>query len=153
MRISLLKLAGIINIIFIITSINSFAQNESPVRIEFDINSKRTDLITGKKLPDYKFAKRGSIQFFLGRLDKPDYFVNYFHDGVRKADIKSLKSMEKVQPQFAVWRLNYKSGSKNTPRIHHLAVSFIPLSTSTKETERKIYILLNDLELIDWGDE
>ena len=153
MRKYLLKSAGIVTIFYILSCTVSLAQDESPVRIAFDKDSKRIDLITGRELPDYKFAGRGSFQFFLGRLDKPDRFVNFFHDGIRKAEIKSLKSMEKVQPQFAVWRLNYRSGSKNTPRIHHLAVSFIPLSPSTGAPERRVYLLLNDLKLIDWGDE
>ena len=149
----LLKVTFITNIIMLVIGINSFAQGQSPVRIVFDENSKRIDLITDKKLPDYKFAQRGSIQFFMGRLDMPDDFVYFFHDGLRKAKIKDLYSIEKVQEQFAIWRLRYKSGGKNTPRIHHQAVSFIPLSPSTKEPERRVYVLLNDLHLIEWGNE
>ena len=128
------------------------AAEEKPVRIAFDKNAGRIDLITGKELPDYTLAQRGSIQFFLGRLDEPDDFVNFTHDGFRKAEIKDLRMMEKVQGQFAIWRLRYRSGSKNTPRIQHLAVSFIPLSADTKETQRRVYVFLNDLELIDWGE-
>ncbi|MBT4485224.1 MAG: hypothetical protein HOC71_16280 [Candidatus Latescibacteria bacterium] len=149
----LFKIMGIVTIISILSCAVSLAQDKSPVRISFDKDSRRIDLITGRELPGYKLAERGSFRFFLGRLDKPDRFVNFFHDGVRKAEIKSLRSIEKVQSQFAVWRLNYKSGSKNTPRIHHLAVSFVPLSPSDGEPERRVYLLLNDLELIDWGKD
>lgn len=148
-----MKIAGFITLFIVLNCFSSLAQNESPLRIEFDRKSKRIELISGRKLPDYKLAKRGSIQFFLGRLDTPDDFLNFFHDGVRKVNIKDLKSIEKVQERFAVWRLTYKRGNKNTPRIHHLAVSFIPLSLSTKEPEKRVYLLLNDLKLIDWGDE
>ena len=130
----------------------SLSADDKPVRIAFDKNAGRIDLITGKELPDYTLAQRGSIQFFLGRLDEPDDFVNFTHDGFRKAEIKDLRMMEKVQGQFAIWRLRYRSGSKNTPRIQHLAVSFIPLSADTKETQRRVYVFLNDLELIDWGE-
>ena len=130
----------------------SLSADDKPVRIAFDKNAGRIDLITGKELPDYTLAERGSIQFFLGRLDEPDDFVNFTHDGFRKAQIKDLRMMEKVQGQFAIWRLRYRSGSKNTPRIQHLAVSFVPLSADTKETQRRVYVFLNDLELIDWGE-
>lgn len=129
------------------------AQDKLPVRIEFDQKSKRIDLITEKELPEYRFAQRGSIQFFLGRLDTPVDFVTFFHDGIRTAGIQSLSSMEKIQEKFAIWRLIYNSGSKNTPRIHDLAVSFIPLSLTTNKPERRVYLLLNDLRLIDWGTD
>jgi len=130
----------------------SLAADDKPVRIAFDKKAARIDLVTGKEIPSYTLAQRGSIQFFLGRLDEPDGFVNFTHDGFRKAEIKDLRMMEKVQGQFAIWRLRYRSGTKNTPRIQHLAVSFIPLSDDTKETQRRVYVLLNDLELIDWGE-
>lgn len=130
----------------------SLSADDKPVRIAFDKKAGRIDLVTAKELPDYTLAQGGSIQFFLGRLDEPDDFVNFTHDGFRKAQIKDLRMMEKVQGQFAIWRLRYRSGSKNTPRIQHLAVSFIPLSADTKETQRRVYIFLNDLELIDWGE-
>jgi hypothetical protein len=142
---------SIIAVLIIITGTNAFAQDTLPVNIAFDKNSKRIDLITKKELPNYTKAQRGSIQFFLYRLDEPNDFFNYFHDGVQRATIKSLMRMEKVQPEFAVWRLRYKSGSKNTPRIHHQAISFIPISPTTGKAENRVYLMLNDLELIDWG--
>ncbi len=130
----------------------AFSADDKPVRIAFDQSSARIDLVTGKKLPDYTIAQRGSIQFFLGRLDEPDDFVCFTHDGFNKTDISSLGMMEKVQGEFAIWRLRYRSGSKNTPRIQDLAVSFIPLSADTKKPERRVFVLLNDLELIDWTE-
>jgi len=129
-----------------------FAQNEKPVRITFDRDSGRIDLITGKELPDYTFAQRGSVQFFLNRLDEPDEFICFTHDGFNKTNISNLAKMEKVQAQFAIWRLRYRTGSKNTPRIQDLAVSFIPLSSDTMKPERRVFLLLNDLELIDWSE-
>lgn len=153
MRRSFWKYTGILLLLLMAALVSAQAQDTSTVRIAFDRKSKRIDLVTGKEIPDYTLVKRGSIQFFLGRLDEPDDFVNFTHDGFRKANISDLHMMEKVQAQFAIWRLRYKSGSKNTPRIQHLAVSFIPLSSSTGEPEQRVYVLLNDLELIDWGNE
>ncbi|MBN1290240.1 MAG: hypothetical protein JXB48_00240 [Candidatus Latescibacteria bacterium] len=152
MRLNFIACTGILAVILFFTLSTAFAQNESPVRIEFDKNSKRTDLLTGKELPDYKYVQRGSIQFFMNRLDEPDDYVYFTHDGIRKAEISSLNTMEKIQPRFAIWRLIYKSGSKNTPRIQHLAVSFIPLSTTDKKPGKRVYVLLNDLALIEWGE-
>ena len=120
------------------------------VRIEFDPGSGRTDCMDGRELPDYTAVQRGSIRFHLGRLDESDEFVSYFHDGVNSARISDLESMEKVQQQFAVWRLRYRSGSKNTPRIHHLAVSFVPISPASGEPEERVHVLLNELRLIRW---
>ena len=123
------------------------------VKIAFDEKSKRIDLVTGKELPDYKLAKRGSVQFFLDRLDEPDRFFNFFHDGIRQGKIESLNLIEKVQPQFSIWRLRYKNGGKNTPRLHHKAVSFIPINSRTDLPDRRVYVMLNDLKLIEWGAE
>ncbi len=135
--------------------LNTFAQNASPVMIEFDKNSERIDLITGRELPDYNSVQRGSIRFFMGRLDKPENVIRYFHDGRRTAEIKNLRSMEKFQKRYAQWRLRFTKGRGDSPqyipRIHTRAVSFIPLETSTKKAERRVYVLLDDLQLIDWG--
>lgn len=152
----LLKIAGITPVLIMVICINSFAQSKSPVRIEFDEDSNRIDLTTGRELPNYKHAQRGSLQFFLGRLDKPDDFIYYFHDGLRSVTIENMALMKKMQPQFAIWALVMKSGQGFSglhpaymPRVHHLAVSFIPLNDSG-ETERRVYILLDDLKLIEW---
>jgi len=152
----LLKIAGIAAVLIMVICINSFAQNESSVRIEFDEDSNRIDLTTGRELPDYKHAQRGSLQFFLGRLDKPDDFIYYFHDGLRSVNIENMVLMQKMQPHFAIWALVMKSGQgfrglhpAYMPRVHHMAISFIPLNDSG-ETERRVYILLDDLKLIEW---
>jgi len=129
---------------------------ESPVRIEFEKNSKRIDMITGKKLPDYRLAVRGSFQFFSGRLDEPEDFVRYYHDGPRKAPVERLRSMEKFQPSHFLWRLRFTGRADSpqyTPRVYSLAVSFIPLNNETKKPERRVYILLNELRMIDWESE
>jgi len=147
----------IIAVTFLIMAVclNTYAQNTSPVMIAFDKNSKRIDLITGKELPDYRYVQRGSIRFFTGRLDKPESVIRYFHDGRRTAEIKNLRSMEKFRKRYAQWRLRFTKGRGDSPqyipRIHTRAVSFIPLETSTKRAERRVYILLDDLKLIDWS--
>lgn len=128
------------------------AADNPPVKIAFDEHSARRDLVTGMEVPNYTQAERGSIVFYLDRLDKPDTFFNFYHDGVNQAQIDQLWFIEKLQSQYDIWRLRYKDGGKNTPRIHHKAVSFIPLSSSG-QPERRVYVLMNDLKLIDWGKE
>ena len=125
--------------------------NIKPVKIAFDERSKRIDLVTDKELPNYTLAKRGSVQFFLDRLDSPDDYFNFYHDGIRQAKIESLNLIEKVQEKFDIWRIRYKNGGKNSPRIHHKAVSFIPLNPDTKLPERRVYVMLEELKLIKWG--
>ena len=125
--------------------------NIKPVKIAFDERSKRIDLVTDKELPNYTLAKRGSVQFFLDRLDSPDDYFNFYHDGIRQAKIESLNLIEKVQEKFDIWRIRYKNGGKNSPRIHHKAVSFIPLNPDTKLPERRVYVMLEELNLIEWG--
>jgi len=151
MRNNNVKIILIPLIIALILLSSAIADEGTPVTIAFDSSSKRIDLLTERELPDYIRVERGSIRFFRGRLDQPEDYVTFFHDGVRTAKIADLQSIEKVQPQFAVWRLRYRSGSKNTPRIHDLAVSFVPLSPNTNKPERRVYVLLDDLSLIDWG--
>ena len=142
--------------LFMLTMIvNCTAQETSPVRIEFERKSERIDIMTGKKLPDYTLAQQGSFQFFTGRLDEPDTFIYYFHDGRRSAEVADLASMKKDQGRFAIWNLVWKNGRglhpAYGPRIHHLAVSFIPLDTATKKPEKRVYLLLNDLREITWA--
>jgi len=152
MQMNIVKCTGFLIFLVLLALSEASAQDNTTVLIEFDKQSQRIDLITGEKLPDFRYVERGSIRFFLNRLDKSDDFVYFTHDGLRKVQINRLKAMEKVQPKFAIWRLRYKSGSKNTPRIQHLAVSFIPLSTTGKNAGKRVYVLLNDLKLIDWGE-
>jgi hypothetical protein len=126
------------------------AQSGAPVRVAFEKQAKRVDLRTGKVVPVISQAESGSIRFYLNRLDTPDEFINFYHDGFRRAGIGDLERMEKVQGQFAIWRLLYKSGSKNTPRVQHKAVSFVPVNPGGKPGER-VYLRLDDLSLIDFG--
>jgi hypothetical protein len=128
------------------------AQSTEPVKITFNEKSKRVDLVTGKQLPDYKLVQRGSFLFYLDRLDKPDNFFNFYHDGVNKAQQDQFEFIENIQPQYDLWRFRYLNGSKNTPRIHHKAVSFIPISSSG-QPEKRVFVLMNDLKRIDWGKE
>ncbi|MFC1540922.1 hypothetical protein ACFL50_00575 [Candidatus Latescibacterota bacterium] len=128
-----------------------FSQNKSPVKIAFDENSERIDLITSNMLQNYTLAQRGSVRFFLDRLDTPDKTITFYHDGINNVSIDNLILIEKVQSEFSVWRLRYKNGTKNTPRIHHKAVSFIPIEPNGKAGER-VYVLLDDLKLIEWGE-
>lgn len=131
---------------------------QSPVHITFDAESKRIDLTTGKEIPAYEYAQRESIQFFLWDINKPQDFITYMHDGIRTMKIADLTVMEKKQKLFAVWKIAPKKGGVNTPRIRELAVSFIPLSvqgTGSQKVfkpESRVYLLLNDLNLIEWGE-
>ena len=88
---------------------------EAPVKIAFDSKSKRMDIVTETTLPDYTQAQRGSVQFFFARLDSPDSFVNYTHDGIRKAEIKALRTMEKVDDGLADFGFPIKAAAKT----HH----------------------------------
>jgi len=133
------------------------AGGENPVKIEFEKDAKRIDMVTGKKFPDYRLAVRGSFRFFSGRLDEPEDFVRYYHDGPRKAPVERLRSMEKFQRSHCLWRLRFAGrpdSPQYTPRVYSFAVSFIPLNNETKKPERRVYILLDELRMIDWeGDE
>ena len=152
---SQLKIPGIIFILLILMCMNSFAQSNTPVKIVFDEDSQRIDLITGRELPVYKLAQRGSIQFFMGRLDEPHDYVTYFKEGVNRISIARLEKITKLQEQFGIWRPYFKGERDGTPtsqNIRSLAVSFIPLSKSNNEPERRIYLLLNDLQEINWGN-
>jgi hypothetical protein len=124
--------------------------DDTPVIIKFDPKSARTDIVAEIQVPAYTKAERGSIQFYKYRLDTPDRFLNYMHDGVQAVRIEQLARIEKVQPQFDIWRLRYKAGRKNTPRIHHQSVSFIPINDDGS-VGRRVYLMLDDLTLIDWG--
>jgi len=145
-----LRIAGIMLISLVTAGISS-AQPAATTVIAFDKESKPLDIRTGKPVLAVTHAERGSVRFYLSRLDKPDEFFNFYHDGFRKASIGDLASMEKVQGQFGIWRLRYKNGSKNTPRVQHQAVSFIPVNADGKPGER-VYLRLDDLSLIDFRE-
>lgn len=147
----MLRLAGVA-MTLVLLSTGAGAQTGNAVRIAFDEQAKRLDLRTGKTVPAATMVERESIRFYLGRLDRPDEFINFYHDGLRAAKITELERMEKVQPPFAIWRLRYKSGGKNTPRVQHQAVSFVPITGDGKPGER-VFVRLDDLKLIDWREQ
>ena len=128
------------------------AENAAPVKIVFDEESPRQDLLTDEILPNYTQAVRGSFLFFLDRLDKPEVSFNFYHDRVNRVNISVLNFVSKIDGDFDMWRLVYKNGNRNTPRVHHKAVSFIPLGDDGQPKSR-VYVLINDLSYIEWGDD
>ncbi len=152
MRRRMLRLAGVAAILVMMCGVVVDAQTKDAVRIAFDDQAKRVDLRTGKTIPLCTLAERGSIRFYLNRLDRADEFFHFYHDGLRTARITDLEQMEKVQPRFAIWRIRFASGGKNTPRVQHKAVSFIPVTAEGKAGER-VYLRLDDLKLIDWREQ
>ena len=151
MKHDFLRAAGFVLAMFMFTAVNVLAQDPKPVKIAFDEKLECIDLVTGKAVPRFTSAERGSVQFFLGRLDRPDRFFNFYHDGFQTAKIENVKCMKKTQEQFAIWRIYFNSGSKNTPRVQHQAVSFIPIGPDGKPGER-VCVLLKCLTLIDWSE-
>ena len=158
MQKNVFKVAGIMSVLIMAICIFSHAENETPVRIAFDKNSERIDIVTGIKLPDYTQAQRGSIQFFQGRLDTPERGFWYFFDGQRFRNIEGLAFIRKI-PSIGCWAIarNPSDGTKSKvhPKeqceiIHH-AVSFIPLNESGQPVQR-VYVLLDDLDKIQWEE-
>jgi hypothetical protein len=144
---------------------SSFAQNTNPVRILFDKNSQRTDIVTGKKLLNYKQAERGSIEFFQGRLDTPENGFWYFFDGRRFQSIEKTLFIRKLkstgtwviegtsrwgEPDQTKYTMVPTAHPKTNCMIEHHAISFIPLNPTTKKPEPRVYVMLDDLELIQW---
>ena len=144
---------------------STFSQDESPVRISFDKDSERIDIVTGSKLPDYTQAQRSSIQFFYGRLDTPEDGFWYYFDGRRFQSIKRTLFIRKLKYIGAWvivgtsrWGESNQMESDTVPTAHpkmnceiqHHAASFIPLNPTTNEPDNRVYVLLEDLELIQW---
>jgi hypothetical protein len=164
---------GLLRSIFIISAVLAFVgnaaaqtqRNDSPVRISFDRASKRLDIVTGKTLPDYTQAQRGSVQFFQGRLDKPENGFWYFFDGRRFQPVDRTLFIRKLKAT-GTWLIGGSSRwgepdqTKNpvVPTTHpnvncviqHHAVSFIPLNPSTGKPGPRVYVLLEDMELMQW---
>ena len=141
------------------------AQDESPVRISFDRESTRTDIVTGRKLPDYTMAQRGSIQFFNGRLDSPVNGFWYFFDGRRFQQVSRTVFIRKLKfigtwviAGTRRWGDEGDTAEGPVPTTHpktnceigHHTVSFIPLNPVTNVPEARVHVLLEDLELIQW---
>ncbi len=141
------------------------AQDASPVRISFDRASKRLDLMTGRAVANYTKAQRGSFQFFQGRLDSPENGFWYFFDGRRFQTIDRTLFIRKLKSTgtwviagTSRWGEPDQTKPAAVPTAHpntnceilHHAVSFIPLNLSTGQPEPRVYVTLEDLELIQW---
>ena len=157
MQSKLLKIAGIAGVLIIASYVNLYVQEQTPVRISFDSNSERIDIATEKQLPDYTQAQRGSFRFYEGRLDSPTDHINYMFSVMIKSDIKDIVLMRKLHAQN-VWGLSGTGtilGLKDlivADIVKEYSVSFIPLNPATNEPEPRVYVLLNDLYLIQWAD-
>ncbi len=141
------------------------APDDSTVRISFDRESKRVDIVTGKTLPNYTKARRGSFQFFQGRLDTPEKGFWYFFDGRRFQPVERTLFIRKLK-STGTWliggcgRYDNRDLTKSPVvlsdhpnvncEIEHHGVSFIPLNPDTGKPEPRVYVLLEDLELIQW---
>ena len=151
-------------VVFIMSfCLDSFTQSETPVRIEFDKNSERIDLVTGEILPLYTQAQRGSFQFFNSRLDKPDKGFWYYFDGRRFQNVERVALIRKM-PSLGAWAILSSAGRYDNPddrtvrtnpisicEIEHHAVSFIPLNPDTHQPDRRVYLLIDDMYLIQWA--
>jgi len=152
------KIAVIATVLILFICFHSLAKSEPPVRIQFDENSKRIDIVTGKKLQKYTLAQRGSFQFYLGRLDTPLKGIWYFFDGRRYRSTEDLAFIRKMA-SIGCWIIAGDSHSEGTPKSHpkqnceiiHHAVSFIPLNDKG-QPEQRVYVLLEDLDKIQWKD-
>ena len=156
MQNKLLKIAGITGVLIIVIYVNSYVQDQTPVHIKFDSNSERIDIATGKQLPDYTQAQRGSFRFYEGRLDSPTDHINYMFSTMISSNIKDIVLMRKLHPQN-IWGL---SGSGNILEyktvivadiVKEYVVSFIPLNPTTKKPDPRVYVLLQDMYLIQWA--
>ncbi len=171
MQNKLFKIAYIPTVLITTICMNAFAQKDiSPVRIVFDKNAQRIDIMTGKQIPNYTQVQRGSIQFFLGRLDTPENGFWYYFDGRRFQGIDNMAFMRKM-PTIGCWIIATDGGSgsqtqtdttrvKTPPtvptrhpqqncEIWHHVISFIPLDKNG-QPQPKVYVKLEDLHLIQW---
>jgi hypothetical protein len=165
MRTRIFVISSVLPVLILALWGNSSPQDTSPVRISFDKDSKRMDIVTGKQLPNYTQAQRGSIQFFYGRLDTPENGFWYFFDGRRFQTIERTLFIRKLK-YTGTWviagtsRWGEPDQTKNVTvptahpntncEIEHHAVSFIPLNPATHTPEPRAYVLLEDMELIQW---
>ncbi len=136
----------------------SFAQGKTPVKIVFDRNAERIDLKSGKVLPDYTEAVRGSVEFFYSRLDKPEKGFWYFFDGRRFQQIERL-AMIRHMPGLGAWAVIGIRGSDpgdvqlnpmSICEIGHQAVSFVPLNPKTGKEDPRVYVKLVDVHMMQW---
>ncbi len=143
---------------------NARAADDTPVRISFDRASARTDIVTGRTLPDYTQAVRGSIRFYNGRLDTPEEGFWYYFDGRRFQPIERTLFIRKLK-YIGTWVIAGTSRwgeaaqeggpvptahSNTNCEIFHHAISFVPLNPRTGKPDDRVYVLVEDLELIQW---
>lgn len=138
---------------------NNSEKQSTPVRIVFDRNSRRIDILTGRQLPNYNQVLRGSIRFFEGRLDNYVVTINYMFASMVHVNIDDLILMRKLYyPK--IWALVSRSRgtiegldpvmSADVVKIY--GVSFIPLNPSTKQPEARVHVLLDDMYCIQWEE-
>jgi len=147
---------GFIITVFLLSGIQtSLAGNtdDPPVTIAFDKNSERIDIKSGKKLPDYTKAQKAGFQFYEGRLDSPTDNLQYMFSIATTVKITDLVRMRKMHSQD-IWGITSVS-DKNTILVANLtkvyAVSFIPINPDTNKPDPRVYVLLEDMYLIQWG--
>jgi hypothetical protein len=150
-----MKNAAVLAALALAPSASSAAEEEQPVKIAFDPASARIDLSRGTKLHADALAAPGSVRFHLLRLSEGDEFLYFMFDSLHKVSIAELAAMEKDQGEFAIWNLFWKSGGglhpRVGPRIHHLAVSFVPLDRAGGTPGERVYYKLLDLKRIEWS--
>ncbi len=163
MRIISNKTAGIVGYIIVLFSVSALAGSEPPVKIIFDDDAKRVDIKSGKKLPAYTEAERGSLQFFRGRLDEPEKGFGYMFDGRGFQNFEYLALIRKMPALGAwaivgggAWRRSRETRIITNPlnicEIEHHAVSFIPLNLKTGKPDERVYLLLDDIYMIQWKE-
>lgn len=138
---------------------NDSEKQSTPVRIVFDRNSRRIDILTGRQVPDYNQALRGSIRFLEGKLDTQVEKINYMFASMVHVNIENLILMRKLYDP-KIWALVSKSRgtiegldpvmSADVVKIY--AVSFIPLNPSTKQPDARVHVMLDDMYCIQWEE-
>ncbi|MDP2982804.1 MAG: hypothetical protein Q8O92_05695 [Candidatus Latescibacter sp.] len=158
-EISRFLIAEVAAFLLMAVSFDSLAQNNSPVRIVFDKNSKRIDMVTGKQLLNYTQAQRGSFEFFEGRLDLPVKKINYMFATMVSANFDNVALIRKMHTHN-IWALVTMSGKSlegmnpimTADVVKIYAASFIPINPATGQPESRIHVLLDDMYLIQWVD-
>jgi len=133
-----------------------FAAGEDPVAITFDPSKKPVDLLTGEAVTPCSQAQFGSVQFYMTRLHEPLDHLTFFKEGVNTIPKSRLWKIVKEQEQWDIWRPWFKGGHDGYPitqDMRTMAVSFIPLDPKTNKPGKKVIILFNDLNKIEWSKE
>ena len=136
---------------------NVSEKQSTSVRIVFDKNSKRIDILSGRQLPKYTRVLNGSFRFFEGRLDKQVDNMCYMFAHMVNVKIKNLILIRKLSHPN-IWALVSRSGDTirglnpvmSADVVKTYAVSFIPLNTASEQPEARVHVLLEDMYLIQW---